>query len=40
MGVFRRYLERRRIRRLIVELDRMTARAGRAPAPGRPLRGS
>jgi hypothetical protein len=33
-----RYRERRRIRRLIVELDRITARADRAPVP-RPLRG-
>jgi hypothetical protein len=40
MGVFRRYLERRRIRRLIVELDRLTARAGRDQGPARPLRGS
>jgi len=39
MRVLRRYLERRRIRRLIVELDRMTARADRAPGLGRPLRG-
>jgi hypothetical protein len=39
MRVLRRYLERRRIRRLIVELDRVTARAERAPVAGRLLRG-
>jgi hypothetical protein len=39
MSVLRRYLERRRVRRFLVELERITARERRVPGMGRPLRG-